>query len=201
MLRKLKGLFQKGSLEEKIPFVIFKLKNSLNRLDKISDSLKKEDNGLFEKCIEARLRDDAIHAMMYANECAEIRKIALLVVSSKYALEQMILRLDTVTKLGNILITVTPVLDVIKETRSRLVGIVPSVANNLNEANKVLNKCLTKMGTSTIKNVNTVMCNEDAVKVLEEANLAAEKTIRERFPEIPASIKTPPSREAELLTG
>jgi len=201
MLHKLKGLFQKESLEDKIPLVIVNLETALNRLDRISESLRKEDNELFERCVKARLESDTVHAMMYANECAEIRKIALLVVSSKYALEQMVLRLQTVAKLGSIMVTVSPVVDVIKETRSRLVGIVPNVANNLNEANKILVNSLVKMGTSTVGGVKPLVYSEDAEKVLSEAKLAAEETIRERFPRIPGTLRERMLSEAELLTS
>jgi division protein CdvB (Snf7/Vps24/ESCRT-III family) len=201
MLHKLKGLFHKESLEDKIPLVIVNLETALNRLDRISESLRKEDNELFERCVKARLENDTVHAMMYANECAEMRKIALLVVSSKYALEQMVLRLQTVAKLGSIMVTVSPVVDVIKETQSRLVGIVPNVANNLNEANKILVNSLVKMGTSTVSGVKPLVYNEDAEKVLSEAKLAAEETIRERFPKIPETLRERMLKEAELLTS
>jgi division protein CdvB (Snf7/Vps24/ESCRT-III family) len=201
MLHKLKGLFHKESLEDKIPLVIVNLETALNRLDRISESLRKEDNELFERCVKARLENDTVHAMMYANECAEMRKIALLVVSSKYALEQMVLRLQTVVKLGSIMVTVSPVVDVIKETQSRLVGIVPNVANNLNEANKILVNSLVKMGTSTVSGVKPLVYNEDAEKVLSEAKLAAEETIRERFPKIPETLRERMLKEAELLTS
>jgi division protein CdvB (Snf7/Vps24/ESCRT-III family) len=201
MLHKLKGFFHKESLEDKIPLVIVNLETALNRLDRISESLRKEDNELFERCVKARLENDTVHAMMYANECAEMRKIALLVVSSKYALEQMVLRLQTVAKLGSIMVTVSPVVDVIKETQSRLVGIVPNVANNLNEANKILVNSLVKMGTSTVSGVKPLVYNEDAEKVLSEAKLAAEETIRERFPKIPETLRERMLKEAELLTS
>jgi division protein CdvB (Snf7/Vps24/ESCRT-III family) len=201
MLQKLKGLFQQDSLEDKIPFVIVNLETALTRLDRISESLRNEDNELFERCVKARMENDPVHAMMYANECAEIRKIALLVVSSRYALEQMVLRLQTVAKLGSILVTVSPVVDVIKETQSRLVGIVPNVANNLNEANKILITSLTKMGTSTVSGVKPLMYSEDAEKVLDEAKLAAEETIRERFPKIPETLRERMLKEAQLLTS
>jgi division protein CdvB (Snf7/Vps24/ESCRT-III family) len=201
MISKFKNLFQKESLDEKIPLVMLKLDAALKRLDNISESLRKEDNLLFEKCVEARLKRDSIHAMMFANECAEIRKIALLVVSSKYALEQMVLRLQTVTKLGSILVTVSPVVDVIKETRTRLIGIVPNVANNLNEANKILVNSLTKMGTSTVSGTKPLVYSNDAEKVLEEAKFAAEEVIRERFPKIPRVTTKDVYREAEILTS
>ena len=147
------------------------------------------------------MESDTVHAMMYANECAEMRKIALLVVSSKYALEQMVLRLQTVAKLGSILVTVSPVVDVIKETRSRLVGIVPNVANNLNQANKILVNSLVKMGTSSVGGVKPLVYSEDAEKVLDEAKIAAEETIRERFPKIPETLRERMLKQAELLAS
>jgi division protein CdvB (Snf7/Vps24/ESCRT-III family) len=149
--------------------------------------LRKEDTELFERCIDARVKGDSIHAMMYANECAEIRKIVRLVISSRYALEQTVLRLHTVKKLGNIMLTVSPVIDVLKETKGRLIGIVPNVAQSLNDANRILVTSLSNMGTSTVENVRPLVYNEDAQKVLREAEIAAEETIRKKFPKIPES--------------
>ena len=203
MLDNLRGRADDVASDDKIPLVILKLEASLKKLDVISETLKREDNQLFERCVEARLKGDNIHAMMYANECAEIRKIALHVVSSKYALEQMVLRLHTVTKLGNILVTVTPVVDVIKETQNRLVGIVPSIANNLNDANKILVDSLSKMGTSDLRTATQkpLVYSSGAEKVLEEAKAAAEDTIREKFPKIPGTLKDIVKQESEILTN
>jgi division protein CdvB (Snf7/Vps24/ESCRT-III family) len=199
MFRKLKTLFQKEALEDKIPLVILKLESALNRLDTICDNLRKEDNELFERCIDARVKGDTIHAMMYANECAEIRKIVRLVISSRYALEQTVLRLHTVKKLGNIMLTVSPVIDVLKETKGRLIGIVPNVAQSLNDANRILVTSLSNMGTSTVENVRPLVYNKDAQKVLREAELAAEETIRKKFPKIPES-NVEVFKEVEPLT-
>jgi division protein CdvB (Snf7/Vps24/ESCRT-III family) len=199
LLRKIKNLFHKESFDDKMSLVIYKLETAFQRLDNISENLRKEDNELFERCIDARLRKDSVHAMMYANECAEIRKIALLVVSSKYALEQMVLRLHTAKKLDSIFVTVSPVVNVIKETRSRLVGIVPNVANSLNEANQILSNSLNDMGTSTVNNIKPITYSQEALKVLEEANIAAEDTIRKKFPKIPVTLKDTSTRESEVI--
>lgn len=200
MLNKIKNLFvEKGSLEDKIPLVIMKLETSLNKLDRTSAVLIKEDQELFEKCVEARVKNDYVHAVIYANECVEMRKIAHLVISSKFALEQMILRLHTVMKLGDLLITMTPVIDVVKKTRSRLIGVVPSVASSLTEANQILGKCMNSMGTSTIADVKDVVCNEEALKVMKEADLAAENVLRDKFPTIPET-RQQKLRETEMLS-
>ena len=106
--------------------MIIKLESALNRLDTICDNLRKEDTELFERCIDARVKGDRIHAMMYANECAEIRKIVRLVISSRYALEQTVLRLHTVKKLGNIMLTVSPVMPraFLKNENNKLIYII-----------------------------------------------------------------------------
>ena len=200
MFNRIKKLFtdKVEPIEDKIPLVIMKLESSLCKLDRISTVLIKEDQELFEKCVEARVKNDFVHSVMYANECVEMRKITHLVVSSKYALEQMILRLHTVMKLGNLLVTMTPVIDVVKKTRSRLVGVVPSVANSLTEANDILGKCMSNMGTSNVGEATDLMCGEEALKVLKEADLAAENVLRERFPTIPETNQQK-LRETEML--
>jgi division protein CdvB (Snf7/Vps24/ESCRT-III family) len=199
MFTRLKNLFTNkgGSLEDKVPLVIMKLQTSLNKLDRSSTILIREDQELFEKCVEARMRKDKVHAIMYANECVEIRKITHMLVSSKYALEQMVLRLHTIMKLGDLLVAMSPVVDVIKNTRSRLIGVVPSVANSLTEANQILGKCMESMGTSQISNMKETVYTDETLKVLKEADLVAENVLREKFPKIP---ETDPRRETELLS-
>ncbi|MFH0749244.1 MAG: hypothetical protein V1915_04950 [Candidatus Bathyarchaeota archaeon] len=200
MLKKFRNVFsvKEQPLEEKIPLVIMKLESSLNKLDRTSAVLIKEDQDLFERCVEARVKNDYVHAVMYANECVEMRKITHLVISSKYALEQMILRLQTVIKLGDILVTMTPVIDVVKNTRNRLVGLVPSVANSLTEANQILGKCMDNMGTSNVPESSEVLMGQDALKVMKEADQAAENVLREKFPSIP-NTDLPTLRQFEML--
>ncbi len=199
MLGKLKNLIHPKTEKDTIPLILLKLEYALTNLKDIGEGLRREDNELFEKCVESRMRRDYIHAMMYANECVEIRKLAKLIVSSQYALEQMMLRLQTVKKLSKILITMTPVVSVLKETRSRLVGVVPSVANSLNEVNKLLVKNLKEMGTTTTQYMEPITCNADAKKILEEANIAAEQSIRQRFPNIPADIAVTMSKRTPIM--
>jgi len=190
MLGKLTKAIHPKPVEDAIPLILHKLEYALVNLKDIGEALRREDHALFEKCIEARIGRDTIHAMMYANECVEIRKLAQLIVSSQYALEQMMLRLQTVKKFSKILITMSPVVGVLKETRSRLVGIVPSVANSLTEVNQILDKNLKEMGTTTTQHTQGITCSDAAMKILEEANFAAEQSIREKFPNIPLDVSS-----------
>ncbi len=188
MLGNLTNAIHPNPVDDTIPLVLIKLEHALVNLKDIGEGLRREDHALFDKCIEARIEGDQIHAMMYANECVEIRKLAQHIVSSQYALEQMMLRLQTVSNLSRILITMSPVVGVLKETRSRLIGIVPSVASSLMEANQLLDKNLKDMGTTTVQHTPGITCSEEAMKILEEANFAAEQSIREKFPNIPEDV-------------
>ena len=190
-------------LQQAIPHVISNLNVSLRKLTHISGNLQTEDARLFALCVEAHAKGDNVHAMMYANECAEIRRIALHVVTSSYALEQMVMRLETVVKLGEVMGTMSPVMDVIKETGNRLEGIVPTIANQLNDANQLLVGSLAHMGTTQLdsRTQKSVVFSKEAAQILEEAKNAAVDTVRSQFPSIPSANSEKVNRDVEALTG
>lgn len=192
-----------NQVQQVIPRVIVKLDVSLRKLSHISEALHKEDAQLFTQCVAAHVKGDRVHAMMYANECAEIRRMALHVVTSTYALEQMVLRLRTVVKLGEVMGTMSPVIGVIQETGHRLEGIVPTIADQLNDANQILIDSLAHMGTSQLDNrtQNSVVFSDEAAQILDEAKRAAVDTVRSRFPSIPSPNSEKVNREVEGLTS
>ena len=190
-------------VQQVIPRVITKLNVSLRKLSHISEALHKEDTQLFTRCVTAHVKGDHVHAMMYANECAEIRRMALHVVTSTYALEQMVLRLRTVVKLGEVMGTMSPVMGVIQETGHRLEGIVPTIAGQLNDANQLLVNSLAHMGTSQLNNQtqNSVVFSDEAAQILDEAKRSAVDTVRSQFPAIPSQESVEVNRDIEALTG
>ena len=54
----------------------------------------------------------------------------------------------------------------------------------LTEANQLL-KFNEDVGTCTVAKAEAVPCSEEALQIMEEANLAAENALRDRFPSIP----------------
>lgn len=190
-------------IQQVIPRVIVKLDISLRKLGRISEALHGEDAQLFARCVAAHVKGDHVHAMMYANECAEIRRMALHVVTSTYALEQMVLRLRTVVKLGEVMGAMSPIMGVIQETGHRLEGIVPTIASQLNDANQLLVNSLAHMGTSQLdsRTQNSVVFSDEAAQILEEAKSAAVDTVRSQFPSIPSPGSDEVKRDIEALTG
>ena len=134
-------------------------------------------------------------AIVYANECVELRRIAQIVLSSELSIEQAILRLDTISEISDLIVAVDPILGIVQETKGRLSNFIPSVAEKLDEVNTVLGSTMTAMSSFHSLGVKMkidsvgIKVNSEAEKILKEANDAAEERIRDRFPEMPLELK------------
>ena len=141
---------------------------------------------MFQRCIGAQLSKDPAHAALYANECAEIRKMAHLTLSSELALERVILRMQTVEEFGDIMARIAPVIGIVRETRGRIAGVIPEVANELGEVNNMLSDMSMETGeVSDNPGFDMSASSSEARKVLEESSAIASQQMKERFPELP----------------
>jgi division protein CdvB (Snf7/Vps24/ESCRT-III family) len=147
--------------------------------------LQQRDKELFQRCVGAQVSKDFAHAKIYANESAEIRKIAKVVLGSELALEKVILRLQTVEEFGNIMSQMAPVMSIVKETKSKISGIVPQVASELDEVNGLLGDLTDESGEVISTNIPVEATDAEAKKVLEETGLVAEQRLRDQFPDLP----------------
>ena len=173
-------------LKERIAHATFRLNAQLDKLEHMYTRLQQRDTELFQRCIGAQVSKDAAHAKIYANECAEIRKIAKTVLGSQLALEKVILRLQTVEEFGDIMVQMAPVMGIVKETKTKIAGIVPQVANELEEVNGMLGDLTLEAGEATPTSLPMEPTDEEAKKVLEETGVIAEQKLRDHFPDLPS---------------
>lgn len=130
------------------------------------------------------------HAKLYANECAEIRKIAKIVLGSQLALEKVILRLQTIEEFGDVMVQMAPIVGVVRETKGKIAGVVPQVAGELEEVNNMLSDMSMEAGDLNARTFDIETSDEEAKKVLEESTAIAEQKLSERFPQLPR-LETP----------
>lgn len=185
----------------KLAMALYKVKTQVNRLEHLLNKLQERDKILFEKVVSAHMIKDTARAAIYANEVAEVRKIARTVLRAQLALEQVSLRLETVRELGDVLVTMAPIVEVVRDIKHHLKGIVPEVAFELDEIDGMLHSIVLEAGEFTGTSVDTTIVSGEARKILEEASIIAEQKMKERFPELPAgmpseaegaSLPTPP---------
>jgi len=194
LFKKLEDRVHTIPLKERIEQALFRLNTQKAKLEQTSMRLQQRDKEMFQRTVGAELSKDNSHARLYANECAEIRKMAHIVLSSELALERVILRLQTIEEFGDIMTQIAPVIGIVRETRGRIAGVIPEVANELGEVNDMLSDMsLETGGVEGDQNYEIQSSGGEAKKVLEESGLIAEQQMKERFPELPV----PGARESQ----
>jgi division protein CdvB (Snf7/Vps24/ESCRT-III family) len=187
-----------GPLKPRLDLAVRQIQVQVAKLDSTSIKLRERDNSIFGKVVASLQKHDTQHASVYANELAEIRKMNKMVTQAKLALEQIVLRLNTITELGDIVVTLTPAMAVMRSVKQGLGGIMPEAEGEIGEISGLLSSILVDAGTVGGYSLNFEAANEDAERILSEASAVAEQRMKEKFPEIPSTL---PSAEAGTETS
>jgi len=175
-------------LKPRMDHAIRRLDLQIQRLDQAAERFSNKDRALFGKIVAAFEKHDTAHANIYANELAEVRKMEKLVMNAKLALDQVQLRLRTVTELGDIVATLGPAIGVLRSVSAGLVGVIPEAENELGDIGNMLSGLMFDVGQSSGFSLNFNSVNEDASKILAEAATVAEQKISANFPDLPPGL-------------
>lgn len=173
-------------VKQQIIQAIYKISAQINKLEFSLQKLQGYDHQLFEKTVSALMQGDRTKANMYAHEVAEIRKMAKILLTIKYALERVKLRLETALVVGETHAQLAPAVVALKQVTGYLKGMMPDVFTELVEVEENLNMALMQMTTVVPVNLNTEFVSEEAAKILREASAVAEQRLKQQFPELPA---------------
>lgn len=184
---------KQSTFKENMNIAIYHLKASSDKLRRNSSALKRKNQRLFQKCIDYKLNDKLERATLYANECAELRRLAQLVLSSELALEQAIVRLETINELSDVMGSVLPIIGIVENTKDRLVSVIPSVSERLGEVTQMIQSSIVEMGSTPHLSSPQSNLPFEAKKILEQANSVAGERIRDKFPELPTELSATPS--------
>jgi division protein CdvB (Snf7/Vps24/ESCRT-III family) len=177
-------------LRYRLAMAHYKLRAMLNKLDIYIGRLQERDRILFERVVEAHMSKDTARASMYANEVAEIRKISKQLIATQIALEQVELRLETFTELGDVFSNLIPVIGVVKELRNAMRGVMPEMGLELAELEESLQSIVVEAGEFTGGGLEYVGTSPEARKILDEAAVLANQRMKEKFPELPTYATT-----------
>ena len=177
-------------LKPRMDFAIRRLDLQINKLDQASERFTQKDKALFAKLVDAYAKHDIARANVYANELAEVRKMEKLVMNARLALDQVQLRLRTVTEFGDMVSTLGPVIGVLRSVSTGLVGVFPEADRELGDIGNMLSGLMLDAGLNSGSTMNFDSVNEDTAKILEEAATVAEQKISANFPELPPGLPT-----------
>ena len=164
-----------GPLKPRLDRAIRRIEVQIQKLDRASERFSQRDKSIFAKIVEAYTQHDMARANILANELAEIRKMEKMIMHAKLALEQIVLRLSTVSELGDIVTTLAPAVSVLRSVRGGMAMIFPEAERELGEIGDLLNGIIIEAGQTTGSTINFEAANEDAQKILNEAATVAEQ--------------------------
>ena len=165
-----------------------KLQLQINRLAEVDTKLKQKNDIIFEKIVDAKKTNNENYAKVYANELAEIRKHQKMVNNAKLSMEQIQIRLNTVSELGDVVVTLSPCMSLIKGLSTSLGGMMPSVSDSMQDLSSMLGDIVTGSSITHDGSLGQVdSTNADAMSILEEAQSIVEGNTRQIMPEPPST--------------
>ena len=186
-----------GPLKPRLDFAVRRIELQVQKLDQATDRFGQRDKTIFARIVDAYTKHDTARANVFANELAEIRKMERLIINARLALEQIVLRLRTVSELGDVVSTLGPAVSVLRSVKTGLVSVFPEAESELGEIGNMLSGIMIEAGQgSSGMTLIFDSVNEDAAKILTEASTVAEQRIKEKFPDLPPGIPGLPTAPA-----
>ena len=165
-----------------------KLQLQITKLDEIDTKLNQKNNAIFEKIVEAKKSNNETYAKVYANELAEVRKHEKMVNNAKLSMEKIQIRLNTLSELGDVVVTLSPCMSLIKGLSSSLGGMMPTVADSMQDLSNMLGDIVTGSSITHDGSIGQVEpTNSDAQSILQEAQSIVEGQARQSMPEPPST--------------
>ncbi len=184
------------NVKDQINTVIQRLDIQTKSLDAAIQRFKNRDAALFQCVVKAMTNRDQARANIYAGELGEIRKVEKMLIQESLALESVSMRLRTVSEVGDLVTILGPAASVLNTVRSGMSGILPQASQELESIGSLLGDICTQTSQSSETPNIGMTANEDALAILQEAEIAAEKRVSEQFPEVSTAVS--PSKRTSI---
>lgn len=177
-------------LKNRIDFAQKKLQSQITKLSGINEKLQVKHDKIFEKCVNAQRNNKPVYAQAYAGELAQVRKMKNMVSGAKLSMEQVKLRLDTVSELGDVVVTLSPCMSIIKGLSPSLSGIMPEANASMQDLSQILGDVMSGSSVGMEDNfTSTPETNSDTLAILEEAHNVIAGQTKSSIPEVPTELR------------
>ncbi len=177
-------------IKNKIDFAQKKLQFQISKLEVINEKLQKKHDVIFEKIVNAQRNNNSGYAHAYAGELTQVRKMKNMVGGAKLSMEQIKLRLDTVSELGDVVVTLSPCMSIIRGLAPSLKGIMPEANASMQDLSQILGDVMSGSSLAMDDGMSiSADTNADTLAILEEAHSVIAGQTKSTIPEIPDSLK------------
>ncbi len=177
-------------IKNKIDFAQKQLQLQISKLSGINEKLTAKHDELFNKIVDAQRNNKPVYAQAYAGELTQVRKMKNMVSGAKLSMEQVKLRLDTVSELGDIVVTLSPCMSIIKGLSPSLTGLMPEAGLAMQDLSMILGDVMSgsSVGMNNTFTTNTET-NSDTLAILEEAHGIIAGQTESAIPDIPSELR------------
>ncbi len=187
-----------GSLKPRLDEANKRMQVQIRKLDTAARHFSERDKSLFAKTVQAYSKHDAMRARVYANELAELRKTMKQVDNTKLALEQISVRLGTVSEFGDVVSMLSPAVNMLQDVGKGISTAMPEAGQELGNIGNLLSGIISETNQGTGIDIAFDSPTDAAQSILDEAAEMAEQSIKQQLPDIPTdtpvNIPKPPER-------
>ena len=176
-----------------------KMESQILRLEQTQTKLKQNYEHVFKKIVNAKLIRNESRARTYAIELQEIKKAKNKIAEAKLAMEQIKLRLSTVSELGDIVVTLSPCMSLIKGLAPSISTLMPQMHTSMEDLTNMFGDMLTDSSLSQESMTPIHQGNTDTDAILQEAHDVIEGKTRTAMPEPPTTSLQHFSKEKESM--
>jgi division protein CdvB (Snf7/Vps24/ESCRT-III family) len=162
--------------------------NQLAKLRMLDNRFTTLDTDLRNKVIVNIKNGDNLRAKALANELANIRKIKNTTQKLLLSLEVIVIRFSTISEFAEILNTINPMIETIKEVKDDIRNTVPTATNIISEMSTLTSDVLIQSNMNLNIDPISVPVNSDAIEILNEVQNIMEEETKLKLPDIPNSI-------------
>ena len=177
--------------------------NQLAKLRILDSRFNTIDADLRNKVIINIKNGDNVRAKTLANELANIRKIKQTTKKLLMSLEVIVIRFSTVSEFAEILDTINPMIETVKEVKNDITKTVPVATSIISEMTTLTSDVLIQANVNVNIDNLSIPVNSDALEILNEVHNIMEEETKSKLPDIPNSINENAkysSKKNELLT-
>jgi division protein CdvB (Snf7/Vps24/ESCRT-III family) len=174
------------NIKDQITVVTQKLDMQVRSLEVAVKRFEMRDAEIFQRVVKAMEARDQARANILATELGEIRKVEKMLTHASLALTSVSMRLNTVSEMGDLVAVLSPAKTLLNGVRSEMCSIMPEASQELGSIGNLLSDICVNSSSQymDVNNVGAQTANEEALKILEEAEVAAETKLKDRLPEI-----------------
>ncbi len=177
-----------GPLKPRIRTTLTAVNKQVAHLDAFLKKLHERDEKLFRKVVAATQQHDAHASRVLSGELAEVRKVTKVLGNMRISLEQIELRLSTCNDIGDTVMTILPMVGLMRGIQSSLTKFMPGADQEISRMTETLGGLVTETFSGDAAFGAETGGSEEADSILQEAAAVAESAVDGKLPSTPLDL-------------